>query len=71
MAKIIGYKNLKKYKAICVNCGAIVVFDEDEVKDDYQYNEYCFSVGVCPACNEGITFNKNTAQITGTETENY
>lgn len=62
MATIIGYTNIKKYKAVCAHCGAIVVFDEDEIKDDYQYNEYCFSVGVCPGCHEKITFDKETSE---------
>lgn len=60
MAKIIGYeKNYKKqYKATCKNCGAIVVFDENELRDSYQYNEYCFSSGKCPSCGSSVSLDK-------------
>lgn len=63
MAEVIGHKKINKrqYKATCDNCGAIVVFDDDEIKDNYQYNEYCFSTGKCPECENSISFNKYRA----------
>lgn len=65
MAKIIGYNpHIKKqYKATCQKCGAIIIFDEDEVKDNYQYNEYCFSFAPCPNCKENVSFDKNKSRI--------
>lgn len=64
MAKIIGYKPTakKQYKAICEKCGAIIVFDEEEVKDNYQYNEYCFSSGTCPNCKASVSFDKHRSK---------
>ena len=69
MAKVIGrkYPIKKHYKATCEKCGAIIVFDEDEVKDDYQYNEYCSTTGICPLCGDKVSFNKNSARITKSE----
>lgn len=66
MATIIGrhYHIKKHYKATCEKCGAIIVFDESEIKDDYQYNEYCFSTGVCPSCHWAVPFDKKSAIIT-------
>lgn len=60
MAKIIGYdkKILKKYKAICPHCGAIIIFDENEVSTQYQYNEYAYSVGKCPGCENKVSFDR-------------
>lgn len=61
MAKIIGYKKTfkKHYKSTCDSCGAIIVFDENEIKDNYQYNEYCFSSGTCPNCGAKVSFDKH------------
>lgn len=61
MGKIIGFEKLYKtqYKATCKNCGAIILFDENEIKDEYQYNDYCFSSAKCPSCNSTVSFNKN------------
>lgn len=66
MAKIIGYKKIFKpqYKVCCNNCGAIIIFDKDEVSDDYQYNEYCYTKGICPECGKSIYFDKNKLIIT-------
>lgn len=60
MAKVIGFDELIKfkYKATCKNCGAIILFEEEDLKDDFQYNQYCFSRGVCPNCKERVSFNK-------------
>lgn len=64
MAKIIGYKKIakKQYQSTCQYCGAVIVFDEDEVKDDYQYNEYCFSSGTCPNCQKSVSFDKRKSK---------
>lgn len=67
MAKILGHKEIKKkqYYDTCEKCGAIVVFDESEIKDEYQYNEYCFSHGTCPECGEKVYFNKYHSRYKG------
>lgn len=62
MAKIIGYdkKVIKKYKGICPKCGAIILFEQKELSDQYQYNEYCYSKGTCPGCGyNGVSLDKN------------
>lgn len=62
MAEIIGYdkKVFKRYKGICPQCGAIIIFDENELSDEYQYNEYCYSKGTCPGCGyAGVSLDKN------------
>lgn len=65
MAKVIGRKKVYKnqYKADCPYCGAIIIFDEDEVRDAMQYNEYAFSTGVCPICQKNVSFNKHRTKI--------
>lgn len=61
MAEIIGYdkKVFTKYKGICPKCGAIIIFDEKELSDQYQYNDYCYSKGTCPGCGyDGVSLDK-------------
>lgn len=71
MAKIVGYKKVfkKQYQATCQVCGAIIVFDEDELKDEHQYNEYVFSVGECPNCGTRVYFDKRKVQTTSASFE--
>ena len=51
MAKIIGYKKQEniQYQGICDMCGAIIVFDEDELKWSS-----VLSSGICPNCNNVV-----------------
>lgn len=61
MAEIIGYdkKIIKKYKGVCPKCGAIIIFNENEIHNQYQYNEYAYSTGTCPGCGyDGVTLDK-------------
>lgn len=70
MAEIIGYdkKVFKKYKGVCPHCGAIIIFEEKELSDQYQYNEYAFSKGTCPGCGyTGVSLDKNKDQYNFTE----
>lgn len=61
MAKVIEFKKLfkKNYKVTCGKCGAIILFEENEIHDNFQYNEYCFSTAVCPNCSDKISFDKH------------
>lgn len=61
MAEIIGYDKavFKKYKGICKNCGAIIIFEESELHDQYQYTDYCYSSGKCPGCGNTVSLDKN------------
>lgn len=69
MAQIIGYNKVlsKKYKGHCPKCGAIIVFDEDELHDKYQENypnfqhkDHHYSEGTCPGCGfSDVRVNKN------------
>ena len=62
MAEIIGYdkKVIKKYKGICPKCGAIIIFESDEIHHEYQYNDYVYSKGKCPGCGyDGVSLDKN------------
>lgn len=73
MAEIIGYdkKVIRKYKGICPKCGAIIIFEENELSDQFQYNEYCYSKGTCPGCGyQGVSLDKNNDQYE-TMTEFY
>ena len=61
MAEIIGYDKavFKKYNGICKNCGAIIIFEESELHDQYQYTDYCYSSGKCPGCGNTVSLDKN------------
>lgn len=67
MAKVIGHKkNVKKcYKSTCKYCRAVIIFDEDEVREATQYNEYCFSYAACPECGKNVTFDKYKDRFKG------
>lgn len=55
MARIIGYVNKKKYKTICSKCGAIVVFEEDELtRNGSDGNFYSIGRGRCPGCESEV-----------------
>ena len=67
MAKVIGHTDIKenRYKATCSHCGAVIIFEEDEVREDTQYNEYCFSYAPCPECGKNVTFDKRKDKVKG------
>lgn len=67
MAKVIGHKQIvkKRYKATCEHCGAVILFEDEETKEEMQYNEYCFSTGQCPECGNKVHFNKYKARVKG------
>lgn len=65
MAEIIGYDKrvIKRFRAICPKCGAIIIFDSDEIQDRYQYNDYVYSKGICPGCGyDGVSLDKHKDQ---------
>lgn len=66
MAEVIGFEKIYKtrYKVTCGKCGAIILFDEKEVRNEYQYNEYAFSTAECPNCGERLSFDKHKVKTT-------
>lgn len=64
MAKILGFaKTIKhKYRVGCKHCGALILFDEQEITHD-NYCDEPFSNAICPNCKEIISFNRSKAEV--------
>lgn len=61
MTEIVGFdkKIQQKYVVTCKECGCIARYTNDEIiENNYQYNQYSYSVVQCPNCNKRVSFNK-------------
>lgn len=70
MAKTIGFDEnvikdkFIKYKITCPNCGAISLFDKDELKYNYDQREMCtWHTCTCPNCNMQISTYTNIENL--------
>lgn len=54
MGRIIGYADKNKYKHVCSKCGAIVVFEEDELVFRNGFDGNFYGIGRCPNCESGV-----------------
>lgn len=65
MAKVIGHNKLW-YKAICAQCKAIILFEDNELKnhtriDNLNEQVYDHSTCICPECGNELSFSKRFA----------